>query len=521
MDEASQWLTEHLRRGAKAHPAPPAPDRTAPPDAGEAPPQGPRWWTADEDDTAEAAAKAALIAEATAEALAAEVAQGRAVPPEVRGSAGAWGYTIGLVGKPSAGKSTFFNAAIDPAAEDEAARVAAHPFTTIDPNTGRCLVGVPCPCAALGLRAACASPYGHTATGERLAPVTLKDVAGLVPGAWQGRGRGNRFLDDLCDADVLVHVVDASGATNREGVADGAGGDPLDDVRWVRQELHCWIFGNLRAKWDAVRRRPEKLLDMFTGYHAREGLIAAALRRAGVEPRALGGLPDWGASQVHRIVAHFLRLRFPILLLLNKADAPTAPAHIARLRAALGEEPIAAASAKLETALCRWRRAGDIVYPVGGAPVAAEGAAAAVRERLRAMQSECLEALGGTGVLPALSAALALRPPVAAFPVMALETCEALVTPAHVSGVMKGSWGAVDGAVLWHCVLLRPGATVEDFYAAMKRPPFKLCEGDYVRAECRTRDGAHALLKKTEVITEANCVIKLFTNRKVAWQKAH
>jgi ribosome-binding ATPase YchF (GTP1/OBG family) len=67
-------------------------------------------------------------------------------------------------------------------------------------------------------------------------PVTIKDVAGLVPGAYQGRGRGNAFLNDLCDADVLVHVVDASGSTDREGGAtkEGEGADPLDEVGWVQ-----------------------------------------------------------------------------------------------------------------------------------------------------------------------------------------------------------------------------------------------------------------------------------------------
>ena len=41
--------------------------------------------------------------------------------------------------------------------------------------------------------------------------MTIKDVAGLVPGACEGKGKGNRFLNDLCDADVLIHIIDASG----------------------------------------------------------------------------------------------------------------------------------------------------------------------------------------------------------------------------------------------------------------------------------------------------------------------
>lgn len=47
--------------------------------------------------------------------------------------------------------------------------------------------------------------------------IIIKDVAGLVPGAYQGRGKGNAFLNDLCDADVLIHVLDASGCSDKEG----------------------------------------------------------------------------------------------------------------------------------------------------------------------------------------------------------------------------------------------------------------------------------------------------------------
>lgn len=45
----------------------------------------------------------------------------------------------------------------------------------------------------------------------------VKDVAGLVPGACDGRGKGNKFLNDLLDADVLIHVIDVSGETDENG----------------------------------------------------------------------------------------------------------------------------------------------------------------------------------------------------------------------------------------------------------------------------------------------------------------
>lgn len=62
---------------------------------------------------------------------------------------GSWKLTIGLIGKPSAGKSTFFNAVTDPQSESDAAKVAAFPFTTIEPNIGSGYGPVFCPCSVL------------------------------------------------------------------------------------------------------------------------------------------------------------------------------------------------------------------------------------------------------------------------------------------------------------------------------------------------------------------------------------
>ena len=179
------------------------------------------------------------------------------------------------------GKSTFFNTASGFARQrDDAdnvlggAAVAAHPFTTIDPNVGVCLVPAPagsCPEEAIDDATRTSmnigSSHGRDALGRRLLPVLLKDVAGLVPGAYNGRGRGNKFLNDLTDADVLVHVVDASGTADAEGNVIGeaeVGADsktkltqsqPLEDLAWIRNELIEWVFTNLMYKWDTVIRR--------------------------------------------------------------------------------------------------------------------------------------------------------------------------------------------------------------------------------------------------------------------------
>lgn len=133
------------------------------------------------------------------------------------GKGGYWQYTIGLLGKPSAGKSTFFNTATAFARQRGAAAsgteviehdgfimlggasMAPHPFTTINPNVGYCLVPAPdgsCPednkeaLVASGL--VVGSTHGRSSNGQRLLPIILKDVAGLVPQAYQGRGKGNK-----------------------------------------------------------------------------------------------------------------------------------------------------------------------------------------------------------------------------------------------------------------------------------------------------------------------------------------
>mmetsp|Transcript_4682 Transcript_4682/g.7174 ORF Transcript_4682/g.7174 Transcript_4682/m.7174 type:complete len:630 (-) Transcript_4682:1054-2943(-) len=193
---------------------------------------------------------------------------------DLSGKGGAfWTYTIGLVGKPSAGKSTFFNAASafskqrgvsEGTSEWGGASVAAHPFTTIDPNIGYCLVPAPlgsCPEDEMGsLKHTYGSTHGRDPDGQRLLPILLKDVAGLVPGAYQGRGKGNRFLNDLCDATVLVHVVDASGTADAQGntTGDSALTNPVDDIQWIRAELVEWVYGNLMAKWDTITRKGRK-----------------------------------------------------------------------------------------------------------------------------------------------------------------------------------------------------------------------------------------------------------------------
>ena len=150
-------------------------------------------------------------------------------------------------------KSTFFKSAtlIDVA-------IASYPFTTIEPNVGIAYVRTECVCKELGVKC------GKCIDGWRFIPIKLIDVAGLVPGAHEGRGLGNEFLDNLRQAEGVIHVLDASGSTDEEGNEVGVGEhDPVKDIEFLREELDMWIFGILKRNWNKIIRSIQRQFRIF------------------------------------------------------------------------------------------------------------------------------------------------------------------------------------------------------------------------------------------------------------------
>lgn len=409
---------------------------------------------------------------------------------------GRWQYVIGLVGKPSAGKSTFFNAATTL----DLAKTGAHPFTTIEPNIGKAFFSVPCPCSNLTVR--CDAANGHDFKGQRYIPVLLKDVAGLVPGAWEGKGRGNRFLNDLLDADVLIHIIDASGTTNEKG-EETVDYDPANDVQWLKEELHQWIYQNVWAKWENIVKRPQKLVDMFTGYHANKATIYAALCNAGVTESELSKIKTWDDKVLHRIVDCFLNIRFPILLALNKADKETATDIITRLSAEFGNNYTIPVSAERECFLQKMEKGGYIKYNRGSDCFDILDCPSSIFTDLRKVESSILKRYGSTNIHNALCQAVSLREPVYAFPVHCLDTLQS-IGKSHVE----------KSQILRDCIMLKPGTSVEEFHTVLCHYPVSLLSGDFVRAETINTDGSKRPMKKDEVLNKSNNIIKIMTTKR-------
>ncbi|MBU1112032.1 MAG: 50S ribosome-binding GTPase, partial [Nanoarchaeota archaeon] len=156
---------------------------------------------------------------------------------------------IGIVGKPSCGKSTFFKAAT--LAEVD---IANYPFTTIKSNVGVAYLKQKDVAREFGK---VSNPRDGYVLGEyRFIPVKLVDVAGLVPGAHKGHGMGLQFLDDLRQADVLIHVIDVAGTTNEKGETVEPGSyNPVEDIKFLETELDMWYLGILNKGWVKFARQ--------------------------------------------------------------------------------------------------------------------------------------------------------------------------------------------------------------------------------------------------------------------------
>lgn len=233
---------------------------------------------------------------------------------------------IALAGKPNCGKSTFFKAATLADVE-----IANYPFTTIKPNLGVSYVRAKCPCKELHLTCP------KCTDGERFIAVELLDVAGLVPEAHKGKGLGNAFLDDMRQAQAIIHVVDASGGTDIEGNVVPLGShDPLDDIKFLETEITMWMFGILHKNWVKLSRKAsasgEKIEDVIAEQFTGLGIDAVMAKQALLETGLIDKhIVNWSEPEMIQLSDYLRRISKPLLIAANKADiAP--PENLVKLK---------------------------------------------------------------------------------------------------------------------------------------------------------------------------------------------
>ncbi|PQK13473.1 hypothetical protein BB8028_0004g04040 [Beauveria bassiana] len=339
-------------------------------------------------------------------------------------------------------------------------------FTTIDPQRAIGYLQIDCACARFKVSDRCKPNYGACVAGRRSVPIELLDVAGLVPGAHQGQGLGNKFLDDLRHADALIHVVDASGTVDAEG-KETRGYDPSVDIAWLRSEVVAWILGNLLQKWGSLRRRhvavkataAETLQLQFSGYGSTMAIVNRTLDRVALkEP-----LEEWSDATIERVVNAFIDEKFPTVIALNKIDHPDADKNIAKIAKMQDPASIVLCSAVSEIFLRKMAKQKYIKYVEGSEFVdtredlieQGDPDGGGLRElddknrnRIENLKDMVLYRFGSTGVVQVLSKAAELLGLVPVFPVRNVSTF---------------TTGANDTKhVFKDCVLVRKGSTVGD-----------------------------------------------------------
>jgi len=238
---------------------------------------------------------------------------------------------VGIVGKPNTGKSTFFSAATLAPAE-----IANYPFTTIKPNRGIGYIRAPCVCKEFNVKD---NPKNSLCmNGIRLIPVELIDCAGLVPGAWQGKGLGNQFLDEIRKADALVHVIDASGGTDLEGRLVKPGShDPLEDARFLETEITMWLVQILKKDWPKIARTAESsgselavmLETELSGLAIKRVHIVEAIKKAELNEDKP---TKWSDDDLIKFLDELRKIAKPMLIAANKIDCPTSEENVERLK---------------------------------------------------------------------------------------------------------------------------------------------------------------------------------------------
>lgn len=385
------------------------------------------------------------------------------------------GMLIGIVGAPNKGKSTLFSAFTEAAVE-----IADYPFTTISPNRGTTYVTAQCVEKEKGLK--CRPKNSRCIGGTRYIPISIIDVAGLVSGAHEGKGRGNQFLNDIASSDAIILVTDASGRTDPSGVPCTSC-NPADDVRMVLSEMAEWLASSIRKGMKQIARNQnpgEALATYLSGFKITRQHVDAALKNLNMQ------IPKEGLSDgdTLSLAAELMRLSKPFIIAANKSDVPGSEANVEKLKAEYGSSEVIACSAAVELALRKARSKGIIRYDDGSdsfemSSIGASEEQAAVLKTL----SGILKRNGGTHVQEILNRVVfGLLDSIVVYPVED-----------------ENKWTDSNGNVLPDAILLKKGSTTMDLAMAVHT---EIAKKMLYAVDGRT----HARLAKNHILKDSDVV---------------
>ncbi|MEM2964138.1 MAG: redox-regulated ATPase YchF [Candidatus Bathyarchaeia archaeon] len=358
---------------------------------------------------------------------------------------------IGIIGKTNTGKTTFFNSATSSTAE-----ISTYPFTTKKPNMGIAYVSTLCVCGELNVKD---NPKNSMCVeGWRFIPIELIDLPGLIRGAWKGRGLGTQFLSVAAQADVLLHIVDASGSVDEDGNLTRPGlGNPVSDVYDIEEELVLWFSKNV----EKGRKKVEKLMSEFgyptsqaleqvlAGIKVRADHIEKALSDLGLEDKAL---VNWNQKDCMDFSRKLREYSKPTILIANKMDLAPAESNYDRLRDEFKHMMVIPVCSEAELALRRAEEKGFIKYVPGEEDfkvLREDGLTTEQKWALNYVQRRVLSKWLRTGVQFALNMAV--------FKLLRMNTVYPVEDPAKLSDKR--------GNVLPDVFLVSPNSTARDLAA--------------------------------------------------------
>ncbi|AWR94422.1 redox-regulated ATPase YchF [Acidianus brierleyi] len=389
--------------------------------------------------------------------------------------------SIGLIGKTNVGKSTFFEAATLLDVE-----IANRPFVTIEPNIG--IAYVKNRCVHTELNVTC-NPKNSVCIGDyRFIPIKLIDVAGLIPGAHEGRGLGNKFLDDLRKADVLIHVVDISGSTNDEGLPVPPGTrDPEEDIKFIENEIDEWFYSIIIKDWEKFSRISdlggkdiiESLLSKLSGLSINREQIIKTLSTTKLENLKL---MQWTKDDIKIFSKTLREISKPIIIAANKIDISTSKKNFEKVKSKY--KYVIPTSAESELALRKAAKAGIIDYIPGESHFDIKEKIDEKRYKaLEFIKNNILEIYGSTGVQQAINTAV-------------LDALNQIVVY-PVEDERK--YTDKNGNVLPDAILIKEGSTPKDLAAQIHSD---LAKGFLyaIDAKKKVRIGENYKLKNNDVI---------------------